>query len=181
MSIAEQRHKGGPWDHVATFARTLRVPCLLLLCLFLPSGCKQPPSSTPAPPPVITFMVARRRKHHREPVVILASVSSHTQPFGEATLVNLSEGGAKLRTSQQDFVTGVSLTAGEDVNLRFALPGEAAMLDVTATVVWTTTDSCGVRFRFIPDTQRAALQQWLTACVERSVSRICERIREACA
>jgi CheY-like chemotaxis protein len=45
-------------------------------------------------------MVARRRKHHREPVVILASVSSHTQPFGEATLVNLSEGGAKLRTRQ---------------------------------------------------------------------------------
>ena len=126
-------------------------------------------------------MVARRRKHHREPVVILASVSSHTQPFGEATLVNLSEGGAKLRTTQQDFVTGVSLSAGEDVNLRFALPGEEAMLDVSATVVWTTIDSCGVRFRFIPDTQRAALQQWLTACVERSVSRICERIREACA
>jgi len=56
-------------------------------------------------------MVARRRKHHREPVVILASVSTRTQPFGEATMVNLSEAGAKLRTSQQDFVTGVSLSA----------------------------------------------------------------------
>lgn len=126
-------------------------------------------------------MVARRRKHHREPVVILASVSTHSQPFGEATLVNLSEGGAKLRTGAQEFVTGVSLSAGEDVNLRFALPGEGAMLDVTATVVWTTTDACGVRFRHIPESQRTALQQWLTGCVERSVSRICERIREACA
>ena len=75
-------------------------------------------------------MVARRRKHHREPVVILASVSTRTQPFGEATLVNLSEGGAKLRTVAQDFVTGVSLSAGEDVNLRFALPGEESMLDI---------------------------------------------------
>jgi len=126
-------------------------------------------------------MVARRRKHHREPVVILASVSTRTQPFGEATLVNLSEGGAKLRTVAQDFVTGVSLSAGEDLNLRFALPGEESMLDVSAIVVRSTTDSCGVRFRFIPGSQRTALQQWLTACVERSVSRICERIREGCA
>ena len=126
-------------------------------------------------------MVARRRKHHREPVVILASVSTHSQSIGEATVVNLSEGGAKLRTGAQDFVAGVSLTAGEDVNLRFALPGEVSMLDVNATVVWTTTDACGVRFRFIPETQRTALQQWLTVCVERSVSRICERIRAACA
>lgn len=126
-------------------------------------------------------MVARRRKHHREPVVILASVSTRTQPFGEATVVNLSEGGAKLRTGPQDFVAGISLSAGEDVNLRFALPGGDAMLDVTATVVWTTAEACGVKFRYIPDTQRTALQQWLTGCVERSVSRICERIREACA
>jgi len=126
-------------------------------------------------------MVARRRKHHREPVVILASVATRTQPFGEATLVNLSEGGAKLRTGAQDFVAGVALSAGEDVNLRFALPGADSMIDVTAIVVWTTVDACGVRFRFIPESQRTALQQWLTGCVERSVSRICERIREACA
>jgi len=66
--------------------------------------------------------VARRRKQHREPVAILASVSTRTQPFGEATLVNLSEGGAKLRTSVQDFVAGVSLSAGDELDLRFALP-----------------------------------------------------------
>ena len=50
--------------------------------------------------------VARRRKHHREPVALLASVSSRTEPFGEVAVVNLSEGGAKLRTSVQDFVAG---------------------------------------------------------------------------
>jgi len=125
--------------------------------------------------------VARRRKHHREPVAILASVSSHIQPFGEATVVNLSEGGAKLRTSAQDFVAGVSLSAGDDVDLRFALPGTEEMLDIDGTVVWATADACGVRFRYVPETQTAALQQWLTDCVERSISRVCERIREACA
>src|SRR5208337_1036785 len=37
--------------------------------------------------------VVRRRKQHREPVTILASVSTHTQPYAEVTIVNLSEGG----------------------------------------------------------------------------------------
>lgn len=126
-------------------------------------------------------MVARRRKHHREPVEILASASTRNQPFGEATVVNLSEGGVKLRTAAQDFVAGVSLAAGEEVDLRFALPESGEMLDIAGTVVWTTVDACGVRFRNIPESQRAALQLWLTSCVERSVSRICERIRVACA
>jgi hypothetical protein len=38
-----------------------------------------------------------------------------------------------------------------------------------------------VRFRYIPESQRALLEQWLTDCVERSISRVCERVREACA
>ena len=96
-------------------------------------------------------------------------------------MVNLSEGGAKLRTCVQDFVAGVSLRAGDDVDLRFALPGTQEMLDVAGRVVRATTDACGVRFGYIPEPQRAALQAWLTECVERSISRVCERIREACA
>jgi PilZ domain-containing protein len=125
--------------------------------------------------------VARRRKHHGEPVEILASVSTRTEPFGEATVVNLSEGGAKLRTSVQDFVAGVSLSAGDEVDVRFALPGTEEKLNIDATVVWVTAETCGVRFRYVPESQKAALQQWLTECVERSISRVCERIREACA
>ncbi|HYM78387.1 MAG TPA: PilZ domain-containing protein [Candidatus Dormibacteraeota bacterium] len=125
--------------------------------------------------------VVRRRKHHREPVETLASVSTRTQPFGEAMLINLSEGGAKLRTSVQDFVAGVSLSAADDVNLRFALPGTADMLEIAGTVIWVTADACGVRFRYIPEAQRTLLQQWLTECVERSISRTCERLRAACA
>jgi len=125
--------------------------------------------------------VARRRKHHREPVVVLASVSTHTQPLGQATVVNISEGGVKLRTVAHDFVAGVSQGAGEDLNVRFVLPGTEHMLDLPGTVVWATTDACGVRFGYIPDTQKTALQEWLTTCVERSISRVCERVREACA
>jgi CheY-like chemotaxis protein len=126
-------------------------------------------------------IVARRRKHHREPVVILASVSTRTQPIGEATVVNLSEGGAKLRTSMQHFVAGLLLSAGDDIDLRFELPGTEQTLTIDGRVVWATTDACGVRFRYIPDTQRAVLEQWLTERVERSISRVCEKVREACA
>jgi len=125
--------------------------------------------------------VARRRKHHREPVLVLASVSTRTQPFGEATVVNVSEGGVKLRTITHDFVAGISLSAGDDINLRFGLPGTEDVLDLSGTVVWATADSCGVRFGYLPDSQRTALQEWLTTCVERSISRVCARIREACA
>ena len=125
--------------------------------------------------------VARRRKQHREPVEILASVRTHSQPCAEALIVNLSEGGAGLQTGAQDFIVGVSLSAGEEIDLRFGLPGTNEMLDVTGTVVWKTSDACGVRFRYIPEEQRLALEQWLTECVERSLAEMCERVREVCA
>jgi len=125
--------------------------------------------------------VARRRKQHREPVEILASVRTHTQPSAEALIVNLSEGGAGLQTGAQDFIVGVSLSAGEEIDLRFALPGTNEMLDLTGTVAWKTSDSCGVRFRYLPERQRLALEQWLTECVERSLAEMCERVCEVCA
>lgn len=81
----------------------------------------------------------------------------------------------------QDFISGVSLSAGDDLDLRFELPGTEQMLQIEGRVVWATFDACGVRFRYIPETQRAVLEQWLTDCVERSISRVCERVREACA
>jgi len=125
--------------------------------------------------------VARRRKQHREPVEILASVRTHSQPCAEALIVNLSEGGAGLKTGERDFIVGVSVGAGEEIDLRFALPGTNEMVDITGTVAWRTSDSCGVRFRYLPESQRLALEQWLTECVERSLAAMCERVREVCA
>jgi len=48
-------------------------------------------------------------------------------------------------------------------------------------VVWRTVQSCGVRFNYIPEDERLALEQWLTGCVERSLAEICGRMRAACA
>ncbi len=80
--------------------------------------------------------VVRRRKQHREPVNILTMVRTRTQPFAEATVLNLSEGGVGLRTSSDDQVAGVHLSAGEEVDLRFPLPDTGDMLHATGTVVW---------------------------------------------
>lgn len=125
--------------------------------------------------------VARRRKLHRERVEILAAVSTRAQAVAEAIIVNLSEGGAGLKTSIPDFISGVSVSSGEDIRLRFSLPESDEMLDVTGTVIWKTADACGVRFRYIPEPQRALLEHWLTGCVERSLAETCDRVRAACA
>jgi CheY-like chemotaxis protein len=123
--------------------------------------------------------VVRRRKQHREPVKIVASISTRTQPFAEAMVVNLSEGGVGLQMGSD--MPAVSLSAGEEVDIRFALPGTGEILHTTGRAVWTTVHACGVRFSFIPDDERLALEQWLTRCVERSLSELCGRLRAVCA
>lgn len=125
--------------------------------------------------------VARRRKQHREPVQIVATVSSRHHVEMDALIVNLSEGGAGLKTrSSSDFV-GSSFEAGEEISLRFPLPEAELPLEATGIVIWTTADACGVRFRYIPDEQKAALQSWLTECVERSLATLRDRVEGVCA
>jgi DNA-binding NarL/FixJ family response regulator len=123
--------------------------------------------------------VVRRRKQHREVVEIVATVSTRSQEFSEATIVNLSEGGAGLKVGSE--VPASSLRAGEEISLRFPLPAAGQILHTTGTVVWRTAQACGVRFSYIPDDERFALEQWLTACVERSLAELCERMRVVCA
>ncbi len=125
--------------------------------------------------------VVRRRKHHREPVNIAASLSTRTRPFTEATIVNLGEGGIGLQTDRHDDMVGVTLSAGEEVDVRFGLPETDSMLHTTGRVVWTTAGACGIRFSYIPEDERLALEQWLTACVESSLAELCERMRAVCA
>src|ERR1039457_1393741 len=66
--------------------------------------------------------LARRRKHHREPVNIVASLCTRTQPFTEATVVNLREGGVGLQIDPHDDMAGGGLGGGGEVELSFCLP-----------------------------------------------------------
>lgn len=125
--------------------------------------------------------VARRRKQHREPVEIVASVGTRNHPAIETLIVNLSEGGAGLKTRSSGDSVESSFEAGQEISLRFTLPESELLLEVTGIVIWTTADACGVRFRYIPDEQKAALQSWLTECVERSLAALRDRVEGVCA
>ncbi len=125
--------------------------------------------------------VARRRKQHREPVRILATISTRTQPFTEAIILNLSEGGIGLQTDPGNDGARVMLNAGEEVGVRFELPGGEEILHTTGRVVWATVHSCGVKFSYIPEDELLALEQWMTECVERSLAELCGRMRAVCA
>jgi len=126
--------------------------------------------------------VARRRKQHREAVEILASAATHAQPYAEVIVTNLSEGGAglRLRAASDDF-HGARLSAGEEVDLRFDLPGTAQTVHASARVVWSTPITAGVRFTFLPEADRAGLESWLTTCVERSLADLRRRLQAASA
>jgi DNA-binding NarL/FixJ family response regulator len=125
--------------------------------------------------------VVRRRKQHRERVQITASVHTHSHPLFEATIVNLSEGGVGVEINPRVFLTGVLPSVGEGIDLRFSLPGSGEILEVEGVVAWSTVWAFGVRFLYVPDSQRATLEHWLTECVERSLAELCEKIRAACA
>ena len=126
--------------------------------------------------------IARRRKLHREPVNIVGSVSTRSQPLVEVTIVNLSETGARVKLGGDPGVLEAKLSAGEDVDLRFALPETDEMAQRTAMVVWTSAaGDAGLRFSYVPEGERAAIEQWLTGCVERARAESCARLRSACA
>ena len=59
--------------------------------------------------------VVRRRKQHRETVSLPAVISTRTQPFAEARVVNLSEGGIGLQIDGHKDIGRVALSAGDEV------------------------------------------------------------------
>ena len=122
--------------------------------------------------------VARRRKHHREPVSLAASFSARNLPMLAATVVNLGEGGARVKMHLDSGRLDASVAGGDEVEICFTLPGSGELLHCTGIVVWTNTaGEAGLRFTYIPDDDRLALEQWLTARVEHLLAELCRRVR----
>jgi CheY-like chemotaxis protein len=129
--------------------------------------------------------VVRRRKHHRETVKIPAIASTRDYPYGEATIVNLSEGGAGVLLNsagpENDARTAFHVRVAEDIDLQFALPGIEGTIHSTGQVMWAGDDAVGIRFTSIPTSDRSLFQSWLTECVERWLTELQERLRAVCA
>jgi hypothetical protein len=114
----------------------------------------------------------RRRKLHREPVNIVAAMRTRIQSDAECMLINLSEAGAGLRLQAGKDAVSSYVGAGDEVDLRFPLPGTDNILNLAGIVVWSSATHCGVHFRRIPDGALLALDNWLTGCVERSMEEV---------
>lgn len=114
----------------------------------------------------------RRRKLHREPVNIVAAMRTRIQSDAECMLINLSEAGAGLRLQAGRDAVSAFVGAGDEIDLRFPLPGTDHILNLGCTVVWSSATHCGVHFRKIHDGALLALENWLTGCVERSMEEV---------
>jgi CheY-like chemotaxis protein len=132
----------------------------------------------PASPPQIErclraayqMTVCRRRKQHREPVRIAATVKTSGYEKRPALIVNLSETGAGMSISPVDEAGGTLFRAGDEVEIEFVLPTTDRKLRTLASMIWTSSTRCGLRFEKIPGLELQVLQQWLTSCVERSLA-----------
>jgi CheY-like chemotaxis protein len=128
--------------------------------------------------------VLRRRKHHRETVEIVAAASTRDYPYGEVTIVNLSEGGAGVMlhgTDARDMRPVFRVRVSEDIDLRFALPGTHTTIHCFGRVIWSAADAAGICFTSIPESERLQFESWLTECVEHSLAQMQERLRAVCA
>jgi len=125
--------------------------------------------------------VARRRKQHREPVNLPATAITRTQPSLDVMVANVSESGAGIRLRANRFTEDPQLSVGEEIDLCFSLPESGEPVRATGRVVWTSAERAGIQFSSIPASERLPFESWLTACVERSLTELSERLQAACA
>lgn len=105
----------------------------------------------------IRNLMARERRSgsYRVPVEIQASIKSDRIGAMEVVLVDLSEGGAAIRSTKPLPISGL-------LSLECHLPETSALMSATAEVVWSDTkNQFGVRFVDIPFGSRSTLANWL--------------------
>jgi CheY-like chemotaxis protein len=105
----------------------------------------------------IRNLMARERRagSHRVPVTVKAMVKGERIGTVDVVLVDLSLGGAALRSAK-------SLSASGVLTLQCQLPSTSATITATAEIVWSDTkNQFGVRFLEVPIASRTILATWL--------------------
>jgi len=96
-----------------------------------------------------------RLRYHRTGIEVPVSVKCKGQKPMDAHLVNLSQGGMQLRTTD-------SIDAAEALQIAFDLPGAKSGLKAHAEIVWQdNSGNLGVRFVKVAAPQKRVLQLWL--------------------
>jgi hypothetical protein len=96
-----------------------------------------------------------RLRYHRTGLEVPVSIKCRGQKPTDAHLVNVSQGGMQLRTTNP-------IDAAVPIEIWFELPGARSGLKARAKVVWQDNrGNIGVRFIKLAEPQKRALQLWL--------------------
>lgn len=101
------------------------------------------------------LMLHGRLRYFRQPLEnpVVITFSDHRRV--DATLTNLSHGGAAIRSLKP-------LTANLPVRVRFDLPGTDSFVEARGEIAWSDKyGHSGIRFVEIPDRLQRNLEQWL--------------------
>ena len=118
--------------------------------------------------PAYGLILRERRRYFRCPISIPVSILRRNQTEVRCRTLNLSEGGMAVSTF-------VPLSAGEDVQVQFALPDRKDQFLAEAEICWLKTGHLGVRFLSLSPDRKSDLQEWLAAKLEETLPELVAR------
>jgi hypothetical protein len=105
------------------------------------------------------LILRERRRYFRCPISIPVTILRQSMPEVRCDSVNISEGGMAVSTF-------VPLTPGEEVQVRFALPGHEVTFLAESRICWLKTGHLGIRFVSLSQEHESELQDWLSQKLE---------------
>jgi len=99
------------------------------------------------------LILRERRRYFRCPISVPVTILRQSMPEVRCHSVNISEGGMAVSTF-------VPLSPGEEVQVRFALPGHEVTFLAESRICWLKTGHLGVRF--VSLSHESQLQDWLS-------------------
>jgi DNA-binding response OmpR family regulator len=101
------------------------------------------------------LILRERRRYFRCPISIPVTILRQSMPEVRCYSVNISEGGMAVSTF-------VPLSPGEEVQVRFALPGHEVTFLAESRICWLKTGHLGIRFVSLSQEHESELQDWLS-------------------
>jgi len=101
------------------------------------------------------IMLYGRLRYHRHTLEVPVSLSVGPKTKMDAQLVNLSQGGMRIRAPRGFDFNG-------PLQVRFSLPGTRSSVKATGELAWTDSNGqAGIRFLDVPQRLQRSLQLWL--------------------
>lgn len=101
------------------------------------------------------MIVNERLRYHRQDLDLLVTVTLLSGESAKGEIINLSQGGAKLRCNAR-------LSSSEPISLSFTLPAASVPLNIHGKVTWADKDgNAGVHFVDVEENAKRQLQLWV--------------------